>query len=494
MSGTVNVGLAVSANNNAALNAAMFQSVSIVPGGWSDADIGSPEVPGFAGFDASSGTWTVSGGGTDIWSTTDEFNFANESLVGDGSVVARATAMANTNAWAKAGVMLRNDETPGSAFADVLITPGNGVSFQWRTSAGAAAASTTVAGIAAPIWVRLSRSGSSFSGYYSTDGATWTQIGTATTITMGTSVLAGLAVCAHANADLATATFNSVSVLSAEVSNNSDSGPGSLRQALADAAAVPSVTQPIRFALPSGLQTINLLTPLPAIGQPLTFVLDSTQNVTIVLPSGFIWNNNNSLTLSGAGTLTLKGAVGGTGGLTVGAGAQLTVNHVVQNSLVIGGASGNPARVTIAPSDGSGNPLTAMSAGAATNSATSSVRVVAASGKTAAASAGIVELAPPLPNPISAPLAASAIALSPQTTDDLASARVATVIRAPQHSPPANRMRALAPLDLATALFDHAIDFKWGSTDPISRPATDDADIFELIDDWSGIFGRLPQC
>ncbi|HEY2146731.1 MAG TPA: glycoside hydrolase family 16 protein, partial [Pirellulales bacterium] len=154
MSGTVNVGLAVSANNNSALNTAMFQSVSVAPGGWMDADIGSPAVPGFAGFDPASGTWTTSGGGTDIWSAADQFNFVNQTLIGDGNVVARVTALADTNAWAKAGVMLRNDETPGSAFADVLITPGNGVSFQWRVSAGAAAASTTIAGIAAPIWVR----------------------------------------------------------------------------------------------------------------------------------------------------------------------------------------------------------------------------------------------------------------------------------------------------------------------------------------------------
>ncbi|HEY2148695.1 MAG TPA: hypothetical protein VGH32_12205, partial [Pirellulales bacterium] len=480
MSGTVNVGLALSANNNSVLNTAMFQSVSVVPGGWLDADIGLPGVPGFASFDASSGTWTTSGGGTDIWSAADQFNFVNRTLIGDGNVVAQVTALADTNAWAKAGVMLRNDETPGSAFADVLITPGNGVSFQWRPTAGAAAASTTIAGIAAPIWVRLARSGSSFSGYYSTDGATWTQIGTAKTVTMGTSALAGLAVSAHDNADLAGATFNSVSVLSDQVSNNSDSGPGSLRQALSDAAAVPSASQPIRFALPGGSQTIGLLTPLPAISQPLTFLLDSTQNVTIAFPTGTVWNNGGALTLSGAGPLTLAGAIDGTGNLTVGPGGRLTANHLIQNSLIIGGTAGNPATVTIAASDQTGNPLSAVPADAKPASVTNLAAATSASVEPGATSTGIVSFAPSLRDAIEPRSAVNTV--SSQSTDELSEVHVATDSRTGHVSAPSNTSGALDLADRIAALFDQAVDFKWLSADPASRSSAGETDIFEIID------------
>ena len=361
MSSSVNVGLAVDANSNSVLNTAMFSSVSIVPGGWSDGDIGSPGASGFSSFDPSTASWTVSGGGADIWSAADQFNFVHQDLSGDESIIARVAALANSNVWAKAGVMLRNDETAGSAFADVVITPGSGVSFQWRASAGAAAASTTVGGIAAPIWVKLTRFGSSFSGYYSADGVRWTQIGASQTVTMTTDALAGMAVTAHDDAVLNAATFTNVAVFSAQVTNNADSGPGSLRQALLDAAAMPGITHTIRFTLPTGSQIINLLTPLPTVGDPVVALLDATQNVTVVLSSGSAWNNNNSLTLNGPGSLTVRGGIDGTGNLVVSAGGNLTASHIVQNTMVIGGTAGNFSTLTIAASDASGAPLTAAS-------------------------------------------------------------------------------------------------------------------------------------
>jgi beta-glucanase (GH16 family) len=359
MSSAVNVGLAVDANTNSVLNTAMFSSVSIVPGGWSDGDIGSPGASGFSTFDPSSASWTVSGGGADIWNAADQFNFVHQNLSGDGTIIARVAALANSNVWAKAGVILRNDETAGSAFADVVITPGSGVSFQWRASAGAAAASTTVGGIAAPIWVKLTRFGSSFSGYYSADGAHWTQIGTSQSVAMNTDALAGIAVTAHDDAVLNGATFTNVAVLSAQVTNNSDSGPGSLRQALLDAAAMPGMTHTIRFTLPAGSQIINLLTPLPTVGDPVVALLDATQNVTVVPSSGSAWNNNNSLTVNGPGTFTVRGGIDGAGTLVVSAGGILTASHIVQNALLIGGTAGNFSIVTIAASNASGAPLTA---------------------------------------------------------------------------------------------------------------------------------------
>jgi hypothetical protein len=185
---------------------------SSLPAGWSDTDVGSPGKAGSASDNA--GTWTVSGGGADIGGKSDQFNFAHESLAGDGSVVAEVTSLTNTNSGAKAGVMLRNGTAANAAFVDMVVTPGSGVTFQWRTSAGRAASSTSVAGVTAPVWVKVTRSGSSFAGYYSTDGVTWKQVGTTKTITMSSTTQAGLAVTAHDNTKLATATLTNVSVSS----------------------------------------------------------------------------------------------------------------------------------------------------------------------------------------------------------------------------------------------------------------------------------------
>ena len=58
---------------------AISQSASAsLPAGWSDADIGSPALAGSASYD--NGLWTVTGGGSDIWNTADQFNFASTDL------------------------------------------------------------------------------------------------------------------------------------------------------------------------------------------------------------------------------------------------------------------------------------------------------------------------------------------------------------------------------------------------------------------------------
>jgi hypothetical protein len=66
------------------------------------------------------------------------------------------------------------------------------------------------------------------------------------------------------------------------------------------------------------------------------------------------------------------GSIDGKGNITVGDGSTLTVNRIVQGSLVIGGSAGAPATVTIAASDAAGNPLPTASAAVATPATTAS--------------------------------------------------------------------------------------------------------------------------
>ena len=185
----------------------------LVPAGWSDVDIGSPRVPGIAGFDG--GTWTVGGGGSDIWSHSAQFNFESSTLTGDSTLVTRVLSMSSGDPWAKAGIMFRNDASAASAFADVELTPGNGVSFQWRASAGALAQSSTASGVNGPLWVKLTRAANNFSAFDSNDGKNWTQIGASEVIAIGSSAMAGLAVTAHDNAALNVATFSGVASVEA---------------------------------------------------------------------------------------------------------------------------------------------------------------------------------------------------------------------------------------------------------------------------------------
>jgi hypothetical protein len=155
-------------------------------------------------------SFTMSAAGTDIYNTADQFTFAYKSLSGDGSIIARVDSIENTDPWAKAGVMIRQGLAPEAQFAGVYATPGNGVRFQARTgNAGSATSDTTVAtaeqiALRAPVWVKLERVGTTFNGFYSTDGVKWTAMSwNPQTISMVGTVYIGLAVTSH-NVNVAT--------------------------------------------------------------------------------------------------------------------------------------------------------------------------------------------------------------------------------------------------------------------------------------------------
>jgi parallel beta-helix repeat protein len=173
-------------------------------------DIGTPPLAGSTSFSA--GTYTVKGCGADIWSTSDQFQYANQSQTGDFTVTARVATQTNTNAWAKCGVMIRETTAANASYVGLYVTPANGISMQYRNGTGTAAVDLArFAGPVAPYWVRLVRSGSTITGYRSADGVTWTQVGTIS-VTMASSVKAGLAVCSHNTASLNTTTFDSVTI------------------------------------------------------------------------------------------------------------------------------------------------------------------------------------------------------------------------------------------------------------------------------------------
>jgi len=169
-----------------------------LPAGWADQDIGSPGLAGSASY--TNGLWIVIGGGADIWNSGDQFNFCSNNLTGDGMIIARVTSQSGTDTFAQTGVMIRNNGAAGSPEAAVLITPGSGVTFRYRLASGGSTAQSIASGVAAPVWVRLGRSNNVFAAAYSSDGISWTQLGSPQTIPMDTTAAAGLAVTAHNNA------------------------------------------------------------------------------------------------------------------------------------------------------------------------------------------------------------------------------------------------------------------------------------------------------
>ena len=173
-------------------------------------DIGSFTPAG--SYSENSGIYTVNGAGSDVQGTSDQFQFAYLSLTGNGTITARVDSVENTDAWAKAGVMFRNTLAARCANAFLAMTPGNGATFQSRSSTNGNTNWMNTSGLSAPYWVRLTRSGNNFTAYRSANGVDWTQIGSTAAITMNSTVYVGLAVTSHSSGNLCTSIFSNVSV------------------------------------------------------------------------------------------------------------------------------------------------------------------------------------------------------------------------------------------------------------------------------------------
>ncbi len=194
---------------NVTYTAVFNETGGTVPTPWNHSDVGSVAAPGSATF--SNGTFTVVGSGADIWSTSDEFHYVYQTLEGDGEIVGRVTNITNTNSWAKAGLMIRETLAANARHASIFITPSQGVAFQRRTGVGSNSSHTGTSG-SVPVWLKLSRSGNTLTGYKSTDGSNWQQVGVIS-VALNSLVYVGLAVTAHQDGALNTATFGQVSVI-----------------------------------------------------------------------------------------------------------------------------------------------------------------------------------------------------------------------------------------------------------------------------------------
>ncbi|MET8144293.1 NEW3 domain-containing protein [Sphaerisporangium sp. NPDC005288] len=160
-------------------------------------------------FAEAAGAYAILTSGTDIWQdgggSFDEYGalYQDDAVAGTATVTARVTQMDNTNAWAKAGVVIRNDLTAAASspgYAALVVTPGNGVAFQWDANGnGYLDSFAGASGVKAPAWVRLVRAADGVSGYYSTNGTDWTKVGPTVTLPgIAETQDAGLIATSHA--------------------------------------------------------------------------------------------------------------------------------------------------------------------------------------------------------------------------------------------------------------------------------------------------------
>ena len=155
--------------------------------------------------------------GADLWNTTNEYG--SMFLPGkehDGSTtVVRIDSQDYSNVWAKAGIMVRNDigdANGGKGFVILAETPGNGFLLDWDSDGdGLLDQQASVATAVYPAWLKLVRTGTSFSGYYSVDGTNWTLVGAGSVPSAAATQDVGVYAISHAPGTTAEVDFDGFS-------------------------------------------------------------------------------------------------------------------------------------------------------------------------------------------------------------------------------------------------------------------------------------------
>jgi hypothetical protein len=180
-----------------------------IPAPWTTSNIGGASPSGAATYDLQ--RFAISAGGSDIWMTSDQFRFVYQQVTGDVDVVARIDSFTAADPWSKVGVMVRADLSAGAANALATVTGSSGVAFQARPTADAWSATTAGPMTSAPYWVKISRVGTTITGYSAPDGGSWQKVGS-DTVSLGASAYVGLAITSHNPGVLASAVVSQVSV------------------------------------------------------------------------------------------------------------------------------------------------------------------------------------------------------------------------------------------------------------------------------------------
>jgi hypothetical protein len=136
---------------------------------------------------------------------TDNFYFVRQPLAGNGSITVRVASLTGLPngplygmdmqsglvPWSKAGIIIKQDLSQGSAYAAMMVTGSNGVRMQWNYTGDTPGLPGAVSA-ASPRWLRLTRDGDTVTGYDSTDGAHWTRVGAVHLAGLPSTVQAGL--------------------------------------------------------------------------------------------------------------------------------------------------------------------------------------------------------------------------------------------------------------------------------------------------------------
>ena len=161
------------------------------------ADIGNPLLKGNTVYNEKDQTYLLSGGGNNIWSREDQFQFLFKKIKGD--FIIRATAKFIGKGVAghrKIGIMAREDLTKGSKYADGALHGGLplNTSLQYRLTDGDTTGQVVISTVH-PTEIEFERSGNTFTFSAATFGEVYKSV--TKEVPMNEEVYAGLFICSH---------------------------------------------------------------------------------------------------------------------------------------------------------------------------------------------------------------------------------------------------------------------------------------------------------
>jgi regulation of enolase protein 1 (concanavalin A-like superfamily) len=217
---TVYVGLAATSLDENTLGTSTFSDVSVasrgrvgdLPTPWTAHSIGDVGRPGGAAYSREGNVFSIAGAGSDIWGTADAFQLVSQPIQGDVEIVTLVERNDNTHPFAKAGLMLREQLTPDSAHVILDVRPNGQLEFMTRKATGETTTFIAGGSPSPPVFLKLTRAGSTVTGLVSRDGTSWSIVGSVTT-TMADQAHVGMAVTSHDRTQLNTAVFSHVWVV-----------------------------------------------------------------------------------------------------------------------------------------------------------------------------------------------------------------------------------------------------------------------------------------
>jgi len=183
--------------------------------GLTDVDIGDVRLEGNTWED--DGVYHMTGAGNDIFGHADQFHYKSQPWSGDIDVRVHVSSLANNggNGWAKAGIMLRSDNSDDATTAFALLSGTEGIATHRRPSKGnnMKMSQYKPATRLTSAWLRLLKKGDVIEYYRSEDGGdSWILMLSEDLFFPDDTYRVGLAITSHRADHLAEATFEDYTI------------------------------------------------------------------------------------------------------------------------------------------------------------------------------------------------------------------------------------------------------------------------------------------